>query len=107
MKILILTLLICCAISAFGEGDQTKVLSASGGRYVFGNINGLGANTFMLDTQTGRLWRITALPNGDDLLVPAYYLSITRKKSLVPLTEAEELQDVNEAKKATSKQEKP
>jgi hypothetical protein len=35
-----------------------KVLSSTGGRYVFGQISDSGKDQFMLDTQTGRLWRI-------------------------------------------------
>jgi hypothetical protein len=35
-----------------------KVLSSTGGRFVFGQISDSGKDQFMLDTQTGRLWRI-------------------------------------------------
>jgi hypothetical protein len=35
-----------------------KVLSSTGGRYVFGQISDSGKDQFMLDTHTGRLWRI-------------------------------------------------
>lgn len=35
-----------------------KVLSSTGGRYVFGQISDSSKDQFMLDTQTGRLWRI-------------------------------------------------
>lgn len=35
-----------------------SALSASGGRYVFGQISPLRRDQFMLDTQSGRLWRI-------------------------------------------------
>jgi hypothetical protein len=38
--------------------DKGKVLSAAGGRYVFGQISDSGKDQFMLDTLTGRLWRI-------------------------------------------------
>jgi hypothetical protein len=35
-----------------------SVLSSTGGRFVFGQISGSGKDQFMLDTLTGRLWRI-------------------------------------------------
>jgi hypothetical protein len=35
-----------------------KVMSSTGGRYVFGQISDSSKDQFMLDTQTGRLWRI-------------------------------------------------
>jgi hypothetical protein len=38
--------------------DKGKVLSATGGRFVFGQISDSGKDQFMLDTLTGRLWRI-------------------------------------------------
>ena len=35
-----------------------KVLTSTGGRYVFGQISDSSKDQFMLDTETGRLWRI-------------------------------------------------
>jgi hypothetical protein len=35
------------------------VLSAPGGRYVFGQISARTSDRYLLDTQTGRLWQIT------------------------------------------------
>jgi hypothetical protein len=35
------------------SNSPANVLSAKGGRYVFGEV---GSATYMLDTQTGRLW---------------------------------------------------
>jgi hypothetical protein len=34
-----------------------SVLSASGGRYVFGQVSEARRDQYLLDTQTGRLWR--------------------------------------------------
>lgn len=36
-------------------------LSAASGRYVFGQINGMARDQYMLDTQTGRLWQMTCV----------------------------------------------
>lgn len=38
---------------------QQKMLSSLGGRFVFGQISDYRRDQFMLDTQTGRLWKIT------------------------------------------------
>jgi hypothetical protein len=37
---------------------QHKLLSSPSGRFVFGQISDSGKDQFMLDTFTGRLWRI-------------------------------------------------
>ncbi|MBW2064198.1 MAG: hypothetical protein JRJ03_04610 [Deltaproteobacteria bacterium] len=53
------------AFGQFGLGQQQLqqqaeggVLSSAGGRYVFGQISDSSRDQFMLDTLTGRLWRI-------------------------------------------------
>lgn len=38
--------------------DRTKTLSATNGRFVFGQISDFRSDQYMLDTQTGRLWQI-------------------------------------------------
>jgi len=40
------------------EQPQYGVLSASNGRFVFGQISSSSKDQFMLDTATGRLWRM-------------------------------------------------
>lgn len=37
------------------------VLSAPGGRYVFGQISSARRDQFMLDTQTGQIWQMVCL----------------------------------------------
>ncbi len=44
--------------SQAGEPAQFGVLSAPNGRFVFGQISSSSKDQFMLDTATGRLWRI-------------------------------------------------
>ncbi|MBN1848358.1 MAG: hypothetical protein JW932_07220 [Deltaproteobacteria bacterium] len=39
--------------------DTAKVLCSETGRYVFGQISDSSTDQFMLDTLTGRLWRMT------------------------------------------------
>ncbi len=41
-----------------GQKSQQKSLSSSSGRFIFGQISDSGKDKFMLDTFTGRLWRI-------------------------------------------------
>ncbi len=40
------------------QESQQQILSSSSGRFVFGQISNSGKDKFMLDTATGRLWRI-------------------------------------------------
>jgi hypothetical protein len=44
--------------SQAAEQPQYGALSAPNGRFVFGQISGSSKDQFMLDTATGRLWRI-------------------------------------------------
>ena len=40
------------------QESQQKLLSSANGRFVFGQISNSSKDQFMLDTFTGRLWRI-------------------------------------------------
>ena len=40
------------------EKSQQEILSSENGRFVFGQISDASKDQFMLDTVTGRLWRI-------------------------------------------------
>ena len=40
------------------QKSQQKLLSSTNGRFVFGQISNSSKDQFMLDTLTGRLWRI-------------------------------------------------
>ena len=40
------------------QKSQQKLLSSANGRFVFGQISNSSKDQFMLDTFTGRLWRI-------------------------------------------------
>ena len=44
--------------SKIQQPPQHKVLSSDNGRFVFGQISDSSKDQFMLDTATGRLWRI-------------------------------------------------
>ena len=51
-----------CAVATIGhvhaQTTTFSALSASGGRYVFGQISEYRRDQLMLDTQTGRLWQM-------------------------------------------------
>ncbi|NTV32731.1 MAG: hypothetical protein HGA50_05510 [Deltaproteobacteria bacterium] len=64
--------------------DKGKVLSAAGGRFVFGQISDSGKDQFMLDTQTGRLWRIGESSDVGMHLRPIPYRREDGKYSPVP-----------------------
>jgi hypothetical protein len=40
------------------QQSQQKILASSKGRFVFGQVSDSSKDQFMLDTSTGRLWRI-------------------------------------------------
>ncbi len=40
------------------QKTRAQILSASNGRFVFGQISDSDKDQFMLDTETGRLWRV-------------------------------------------------
>lgn len=57
------------AMIPFGWGDLaladassgSQVLSSQGGRYVFGQVSSYRRDQYMLDAETGRLWRMTCV----------------------------------------------
>ena len=58
MKAVGLVLLLAGMVGAQSKSDPSAPLAAAGGRFVFGPVAFLGIKVpFMLDTQTGRLWR--------------------------------------------------
>lgn len=59
-KLLIVCMAVAATFPALAQKQESapKVLSAPGGRYVFGQISEFRRDQFMLDTQTGRLWKI-------------------------------------------------
>jgi hypothetical protein len=64
--------------------DKGKVLSAAGGRFVFGQISDSGKDQFMLDTLTGRLWRVGESSDAGMHLRPILYRREDGKYSSLP-----------------------
>lgn len=60
------------------------VLSSTGGRYVFGQVSDSSKDQYMLDTQTGRLWRIAESSDVGTHLRAIPYRDDQGKVSLYP-----------------------
>jgi len=75
----------------FGVGSsqaQTKpkqeILNTAGGRFVFGQISDSSKDKFMLDTVTGRLWRIAETGEAGIFLRAVPYRTTDGKLSPIP-----------------------
>lgn len=55
------------------QKPQPNVLSSPGARFVFGQVSDSGKDQFMLDTWTGRLWRISETSGVGTFLNPVPY----------------------------------
>jgi len=78
----ILVLLLTVSMLRAGDNDG-QVLQTNGGRFVFGQINGIRGDQYMLDSQTGRLWRIAVDPKtGITYLNPVLYRLVDGSISL-------------------------
>ena len=68
-----------CLAQPFGLGSggrqpsQQQVLCSGCARFVFGQISESGKDQFMLDTATGRLWRMSESGKAGDFLRPVMY----------------------------------
>jgi len=77
--------------------SQKAVLSSTHGRYVFGQISDSDQDQFMLDTVTGRLWRLTKRSDIGVCLSTVPYRSAEGECS--PLPEPVPVPEAGEAKK--------
>ena len=76
------------------QESQKQVLSSSGGRFVFGQISDSAKDQFMLDTCTGRLWKISERGDIGTFLKSIPYSNSGGTYSPVP----EELMDLADEK---------
>ena len=79
------------------QESQKAVLSSMHGRYVFGQISDSGQDQFMLDTATGRLWRLTKRSDIGVCLTTVPYRSAEGECSALP--ENAPVSDGSEVKK--------
>lgn len=65
-----LTFLLVMALGAMPatptQAAESQVLNSSQGRYAFGQVSDYRKDQYMLDTQTGRLWRMTCVATAAD-----------------------------------------
>jgi hypothetical protein len=66
------------------QKPQPNVLCSPGGRFVFGQISDSAKDQFMLDTHTGRLWRISESGEIGLFLSPVPYRSKDGKPTPLP-----------------------
>jgi hypothetical protein len=96
MKRISLICVVLFALSAVGANqgsvNQGNSLGVAGGRYVFGQVSDSILSTFMLDTQTGRLWKYQRDDQLGLILVPITYRLINGKANLTPLSAEDELE---------------
>ena len=64
--------------------ERHEVLSSQNGRFVFGQISGSSKDQFMLDTQTGRVWRIAESGEVGQFLRAVPYKTADGEYSPVP-----------------------
>lgn len=67
-----------------GPKKNCSVLSSPQGRFVFGQISGSSKDQYMLDTWTGRLWRMTENSKIGKFLAPIPYQRENNTYSALP-----------------------
>lgn len=78
--------LLACGVSAVHAQSSNKPAVLGGGRFVFGQINEYNADQYMLDTQTGRLWRLVDTADGQgSVLEPVPYTLPDGRTQALPL----------------------
>jgi hypothetical protein len=90
-KLFFLWLMMTTALFAQENSEPPKVLAANGGRFAFGQIGPMRADQFLLDTQTGRLWRIVVDKEKGVLLSSVPYIMVNDKLSLAAPTEEQDI----------------
>lgn len=78
MRAIFLAILVV-AVSAQAQdmpANKPSVLSTPSGRFVFGQIGQSRADQYMLDTATGRLWRIVIDDKGHAILQNVDYIMV-------------------------------
>jgi hypothetical protein len=66
------------------QKPRQEILTTAGGRFVFGQISDSSKDQFMLDTVTGRLWRIAETGEAGMFLRAVPYRTADGKLSPIP-----------------------
>jgi biopolymer transport protein ExbD len=73
-----------CVHNALAQNNiPGAIIASSGGRFVFGQMSGSGEDQYMLDTQTGHLWKREWV-DGSLALVPVPYRAADATRTLLP-----------------------
>lgn len=88
MRITVLAAILAIAPAAFAQNNYTAGTALSGnGRFVLGQISAYRKDQFVIDTQTGRVWRLVCLrgnPAADECgrtaFQPTTYLDFADKE---------------------------
>lgn len=84
-KLLLSILLLAAAGVAAAQSSNRPAVLGGGGRYVFGQINEYNADQYMLDTISGRLWRLVDTADGrGSILEPVPYALPDGRNQLLP-----------------------
>ncbi len=67
-----------------GKNKNNYKILSSNGRYIFGQISNSDKDQYMLDTWTGRLWRISENGEVGKFLMPVPYQLKNGKYSFIP-----------------------
>lgn len=74
VRILLALTAVALSADALAQGRNQPAVLGGQGRFVFGQINEFNADQYMLDTQTGRLWRLVDTASGEgSVLEPVPY----------------------------------
>jgi hypothetical protein len=108
MKKLIMLFLMVLATLGFAADAYTPkgALSVPGGRYAFGQLNDYAASSYMLDTQTGRLWHVMQDEHTNLILVPVLYKMAGGGLILQPMDAQAEFEATRAAIKTNSIEQK-
>ena len=91
MKWTLLLLLAITLCDLAAQPKENKILSSQNGRFVFGQVSEYRRDQFLLDTQTGRIWRIVEDSSKAVSLQQILFESIDGLKSLLPEEPNEQL----------------
>lgn len=77
----LLVILACCSVGWAVDMEVPRIiLGVQGGRFVFGQLNEYMRTSYMLDTQSGRLWKLSQKTDSTLILEPIPYADIVAGK---------------------------
>jgi len=74
---------------------EHRVLESRDGRFVFGQINSIRADQFMLDTKNGRLWKVFDDKNADVLVPVSFFCGFNKRGADPYCSDAVEISTVS------------